>query len=215
MPRTRTFRRRARKSGFRDARLVVIACEGANTEAKYFTELSNHFRNSRVHVQLLPSEDNKSSPEHVVSRLREFKRTYRLNSNDELWVVIDVDRWGDAKLDEVARLCVQRKFGMAVSNPCFEFWLLLHVADVDTYDDADKQKFLENKRVGQKTQLEQELAKLVGGYGKANPDFSKFVAKVEVAISRARNLDTSPNTRWPNGLGSRVYKVAQLIHSGP
>ena len=52
----------------RDANLLVIATEDTYLPARYF----DLFRNPRVKVQVLPTEDCRSSPEHVMDRLGKF-----------------------------------------------------------------------------------------------------------------------------------------------
>ena len=44
-----------RKSGFRDAKLIVIATEGEKTETKYFREIvsKDWYPNSRIHVEVI------------------------------------------------------------------------------------------------------------------------------------------------------------------
>ncbi|MCU7918074.1 MAG: RloB family protein [Candidatus Thiodiazotropha sp. (ex Epidulcina cf. delphinae)] len=101
----------------RDTRLVVIATEGKVTEKQYFSL----FNSRRVQVKVLPTgEENHSSPEHVLERLHEYHKTYDLDGDDELWLMVDVDRWGTAKLAQVAKEAIHAGFGLAVSNPCFE-----------------------------------------------------------------------------------------------
>ena len=69
-----------------DTRLLIIATEGRKTEKQ-------QFRNRRVQVKVIPTgEDNKSSPEYILRRLKYFRQEYDLKPNDELWLMIDVDR---------------------------------------------------------------------------------------------------------------------------
>ena len=106
----------------RDSKLIIIAVEGNRTEKQYFSI----FRKTRSQIKILSSDDNRSAPEYVLDRLISYKKEYDLDDNDELWLMIDVDRWGDRKLSEIAMHANQRGFDMAVSNPCFEVWLYLH-----------------------------------------------------------------------------------------
>lgn len=60
---------RERREVFRDARLIVIASEGKDTERIYFKALAKEYANPRVHVHILKrreDEQNNSSPEHVL-----------------------------------------------------------------------------------------------------------------------------------------------------
>lgn len=211
MPPTREFRPRSRTSAVRDARLIVIACEGSKTEVAYFRELASLHHNPRVHVEPLPPSENQTSPQHVLERLSEFRRQYRTGKQDELWVVIDVDRWGAGKLSQVAQACLQKRFSLAVSNPCFELWLLLHLKDLSTYSQTELDELLSNAKSGSRTRLEQELVLLCGSYSKSKPLLAPFLPSVEAAIARAKAADPGAAHRWPPGLGSRVYLVAESV----
>ena len=73
----------------RDTQLLIIATEGRSTEKQYFTR----FQNTRVQIKILSTgKDNKSAPEYVLQKLKDFRQQYQLESNDELWLMIDVER---------------------------------------------------------------------------------------------------------------------------
>ena len=141
---------RERREAFRDARLIVIASEGKDTERIYFKALAKEYTNPRVHVHILErseAEQNNSSPEHVLKQLNDYKEQYALEADDELWLVIDKDRWTEAMLSRVATECTQDEYmHMALSNPCIELWLLLHLVDVASLSPEEQQQWLENRR---------------------------------------------------------------------
>lgn len=212
---SKRFVSRTRRSGFRDAKLIIIASEGTNTEKRYFEDLANAYFAPNIHVEVLNRLESGSDPQTVILALDDFCRRYRLRSDyDELWLVIDVDRWQEKQLSDVGSLCAQKKYGYAVSNPCFEIWFLLHLKSLDEYPEPTLQEFRENKRPNSKhprTRLDIELVSLLGSYNKGDPDTSKFLGNVRVAIERARALDKIPDHRWPNDLGTRVYLIAEKI----
>ncbi len=214
MPEKR-FKLPVRSSGNRDAKLIIIAAEGTNTEKKYFDDLAEAYAALNIHVKVLDRIDAGSDPKTVLKMLDSFRRQYSLRLGyDELWLVIDVDRWHKRHLSEVGSLCFQKKYGYAVSNPCFELWILLHLKSLDEYQAKILQEFRENKRPNSKhprTRLELELVNLLGSYSKGNPDTSKFLKNVEVAIERAKALDKHLEHRWTNDLGTRVYRIAEKI----
>lgn len=158
---------RERREAFRDARLIVIASEGKDTERIYFKALAKEYTNPRVHVHILErheNEQNNSSPEHVLKQLNDYKGQYDLESDDELWLVIDRDRWTDAMLSHVAKECAQDDYlHVALSNPCFELWLLLHLVDATLLTPEEQQQWMENRRKSKnadpylKVQLRQEM----------------------------------------------------------
>jgi RloB-like protein len=117
-----------RKSGFRDAKLIVIATEGVQTEHVYFEGVRQKYQRPNLHIELLKRTDaGHSSPKHVITELNVFKKEYHLVKGDELWMVIDKDRWLDEHLSEVTQECSQKNYYCAVSVPCFEIWILLHL----------------------------------------------------------------------------------------
>lgn len=213
---TSAYRKRPikRKSHVRDAKLIIIATEGEKTEAKYFSDLTSPrwFGKSTIQVEIIPNQGSGNSPKQVFNQLDLFRKKFKLDKYDELWLVVDVDNWGDEKLSEVARLCVQKKFHLAVSNPCFELWLLLHLVSLDRFSPAEKMKLLKNSKVTKnRNKLDHEILKILGKYNKANLDSELFLPNLEEAITRAEKLDTLPKERWPSNLGSHVYKLAKSI----
>jgi RloB-like protein len=89
----------------RDARLCVIAVEGAVDEAQYFKS----FGSRRLKVEILKTEsDNKSAPKYVFQRLDEFSAKHDLDDQDMLWLVMDVDRWGAEQLSRLSREATQK-----------------------------------------------------------------------------------------------------------
>ncbi len=200
-----------RKSGIRDARLIVIACEGAVTEPEYFNAVRSRFilHPSRVHIEIIERQENKSAPEYVLEVLDDFTREYSLTKDDELWIVIDYDRWGEKKLSQESAKAVQKKYRLAVSRPCFEFWLLLHFIDADTLTEKDI-AYLEGKGCkAAKSMLHTFLKDKPAGVRKVDV----YMPKVHDAIEHARRLDTDPEHRWPNSVGSRLYRLMESILS--
>lgn len=208
---------RERREAFRDARLIVIASEGKDTERIYFKALAKEYTNPRVHVHILKrSEDekNNSSPEHVLEQLNEYKCQYELEADDELWLVTDKDHWTEAMLSRVATECMQDvSMHMALSNPCFELWLLLHLVDVASLTPEEQRLWMENRRKSKSSNpyLKVLLRQKMGSYHESAYDVLTLIQHVEVAIERARLLDKNPADRWPQTLGTRVYLLAESV----
>lgn len=118
-----------RRSPSREPRCrILVVCEGDVTERKYFERLRHAFRNPLVQLEVVSSGGG--GPGSLVSyarkRAAEAKRRAKgdtFKDFDEVWCVFDVD--GDIKTTKLA--CQEaRGLGLAVSNPCFELWALLH-----------------------------------------------------------------------------------------
>lgn len=215
--RSRSSLMRERQEAFRDARLIIIASEGKDTERIYFKALAKEYTNPRVHVHVLErseAEKNNSSPEHVLKQLNNYKKQYALEADDELWLVVDKDRWTVAMLSRVATECVQDDYmHMALSNPCIELWLLLHLVDISLLTPEEQLQWLKNRRRSKNTDpyLKVRLRQEMGAYREASYDTQMLIAKVDKAIDQARTLDKNPADRWPQTLGTRVYLLAESV----
>ena len=112
--------------------LILVVCEGEVTEPQYIDafRLEHGTNTVRVHVQA-PGGDPKALVETAI-RLRDeaarrARRERDLNlAYDEVWCVFDVDE--HARSAEARQLAASGRIELAVSNPCFELWLLLHFA---------------------------------------------------------------------------------------
>lgn len=141
----------------RDASLLVIACEGEKTEAEYLS--FSCFQNSRVKLCIVPSKDGKSSPIHVLENLKEEAEKYDLKPGDQIWIVIDTDRWTfETQLKPLLNAKI-RKFpvNIAVSNPCFELFLYLHFSHMPIAPVKDSRT------------MEKMLRSSLGQYSKIQP----------------------------------------------
>ena len=201
-----------RKTGERNPKLIIIAAEGTKTEKSYFENLAIAYENKKTHVEVIDRLENQSDPQHILKQLNHFKSFYKLRKDDELWLVIDVDRWRDAILADIARQCIQKVIKLAVSNPCFEIWMLLHHRGLDDYSIDEIQEFRLNRKDGtNRTRLERELIKILNRYNKTDPHPDDFIPHVDVAIKRSRAIDINQNERWPSDIGTRVYLLAMSI----
>lgn len=215
--RSRNSLMRERREAFRDARLIVIASEGKDTERIYFKALAKEYTNLRVHVHILErseNEQNNSSPEHVLKQLNDYKSKYDLEADDELWLVVDKDRWTEAMLSHVATECSQEvAMHMALSNPCFELWLLLHMEDAASLSLEEQEQRMKNRRKSKNADpyLKVRLRQKMGSYHESSYDALTLIAHIEDAIERARALDKNPTDRWPQTLGTRVYLLAKSV----
>jgi uncharacterized Fe-S cluster-containing radical SAM superfamily protein len=188
---------------FRDDRFFVIATEDTYAPEQYF----RIFKNPRIKVHVLPTEGGHSAPKHVIERLNEFAKDPDLIDDDELWLMLDTDHWIEpnhiAGFTEVCAEAVQKGFKLAHSNPCFEVWLLLHVADLNAAEQFRRSE-----------DVVERLREILGGYSKRTVDPAHFsIDAAREAVARAESLDSDPNARWPQNTGSHVYKVVKRLLS--
>lgn len=179
MPRKR--RALDRDSGVvRDASLIVIASEDTYAVQHYLSK----FHARRVQFKVLPTQDCMSSPDAVLERLDAYRDTEQLNDGDELWLCIDRDHWAEdnhiSNLRQVRQKCVQKGYQFAISNPCFDLWVLLH------FQEPPPEGF---RNCGEVTQ---QLKKIISGYCKTSIEKLVItVDQVEQAIERAKKILTA------------------------
>ena len=176
----------------------LISVEGSVTEKEYFRGLKKLSRN--ISINYIGRKSGQSSPKAVLNKIREYLLDYR-GKNYEAWVVVDRDRWKEEHLDALLDWSkTSLKNNMALTNPKFEFWLLLH------YIDGKKSK-TPKAIVGRLKQFipsyEKHVCQLVSSHN--------FLQMVTDAINRAKLYDTPPCKGWPRKRGSTVYKLAESI----
>ena len=211
---------REREEFFRESnttereKIFVLAFEGNITEEKYFSEFkkSNKFNDELIYLHLLKREmdDTNSAPNHVFSKLKkEAKDEFNFKKEDELWMIIDTDK--RKNIPKIIEACnaLENMF-VAVSNPCFEFWLLLHIKDIQEYDEEVLELLLKNKKTGNRNYAETKIVEVVGSYNKTNLKTEDFLPHIDNAVSRAKNLD-QPQENYPTKLGSHIYKLIEKL----
>lgn len=168
---------------------VLVLCGGERTEPDYLRELKSRHRNPAVVVKVLGRKD---APTALVA---EAHRRWSSDpeSFDEVWCVIDVDEFD---VESAARLAAEHGVLLAVSNPCFELWLLLHHED-------------RRAAVADADEAVRRLRRRVRDYDKAALNIADFAAGVEQAVVRARRLDDG-TTVGPNP-SSGVWRLVEKI----
>jgi hypothetical protein len=109
---------------------IVIAVEGDRAEPSYFGMIKEKFKDS-IRLEIIPSNKN-SSPKYLLENLRRIKREcsdYNFQEKPEsLWMVCDVDL--HKNFQSTIKEAKNEGFKIAISNPCFEVWLFLHLAEI-------------------------------------------------------------------------------------
>jgi hypothetical protein len=111
---------------------------------------------------------------------------------DRICLIVDRDRESFVSTPEnnqyeyVVDKCKEKGFELYITNPCFEFWLLLHFDEVIQ---VDKNKLLENPKVTAKRRYaEQELRKIWPGYNKSSYRAEELVINIDKAIENEKQF---------------------------
>ncbi len=222
----------------RSSKIIFFSCEGPVTEEKYFQILSEKiFSDISSQICLVSArrdflripasertqaqwdEQNKSSPQYVLDRLETFIKEndhiyeFDKHAEDEFWIVIDVDdHIASNKINEfktVLQQCTAKGIQYAVTNPFFEFWLYLHHFEVCEEDRKHANRTGDSYFRSKMT--DSGITMSGNGHKIPNPD-DYTVEKVSLAVKRARLLHTNPVERWPQELGSHLYKLISRFY---
>lgn len=171
----------------RDASLIVIASEDTHAVERYF----RRFKTRKVQFFTIPTQDGRSSPEAVFERLKAAKAEFAEAEGDSYWLCIDRDAWKAHVLGDAVHQAAQQGYQIAVSDPCFEIWILLHYeGPSDTFSNC-------KEVIGR-------LKNLLGGYTKRCCQIAELREQhVHDAMRRAKSLDDESNTGNKTG----VYRI--------
>jgi hypothetical protein len=189
-------RKYEKKEPFRSATLFVIVCEGEKREPKYFQYFDGI--SSRNKVYPVPSEEGKSAPNHLVQNANSASERYGLNVQDELWFVVDTDRWRDHLHKLQSECSAKNNWHVAISNPCFEVWLYYHFSRTNTeLQNIDQCSFWK------------PLIPLVssGGF-----DMSIHPGLIKTAIDNSQNRHKETGY-FPEIGCTQVFKLAEKIYA--
>ncbi len=121
--------------------LILIICEGRETEPNYFRGLRDG-EVVRQHFRIVVQKGKGGSCLAVVQLAiaEKEKAAARGENFDEIWCVFDVESVAPREPASQARtLAAKHEIQLALSNPCFEVWLLAHfVRTKKSFADCNK-----------------------------------------------------------------------------
>ncbi len=195
-----------RRAADRDAKLrILIVTEGKETEPNYLGNLQHTFKNHGVHIQIQPQGAAPRTLVDVAIRLRdeaEKAATSQADSNlryDETWIVCDVDEHPGLK--QAVQTATRANIRIALSDPCFELWYLLHREKTETRWHRHK--------------LQSHVRKLIGYNGKLCP-FGRLhsPADYNAAVVRSRQLLAISEATQQRNPSTVVHELTERIRTG-
>lgn len=193
-----------------------LVVEGSKTEIEYFNGIFDSRRELGIDmlvdiIILDRDEKNKtdSHPNHLLSgvlrKLNEPNNNINYNKEiDEIWLIFDRDpeSLSEKQFNKINSVCIKNGFNIGFTNPNFEFWLLLHLPNIEKYN---RDILLENKKINKKKRfIEKELAhRLDNGYSKNNIQFDRFKESISLAIEQEK-LFEEETVKILDKLGSNI-----------
>ncbi|MCK5040236.1 MAG: RloB domain-containing protein [Candidatus Aenigmarchaeota archaeon] len=193
---------RSRKEEIRKPkRKVIIVCEGKKTEIIYF----NGFKTRWSGVEIIPLHGKCTDPKNIVDFAKEEMHNWSidLDEGDGVWCAFDVDENKNNVLKDEYEHAKTKNIQIALSNPCFELWFLLHYKQILS-------------PISRKDTMV-ELKKFIKDYEKnknINPLLEK---KLSTAIKNARKLnekhekEKTPLIGRESNPSTQVFKLVEFI----
>lgn len=137
---------------------------------------------------------------------------------DKVCLVVDRDNksFTAAQYDFVLKACKKNDVKLYISNPCFEFWLLLHFEGVL---EMSREKLLKNAKIPSgkgnkagKTYTETQLCSLMPTYTKDNFDALFFLKRTDEALKNEQRFCES-RERLKDSVGSNLGLLIRELRS--
>jgi len=200
-----------------------LVVEGSNTEIDYFYGIDNYRSELGIDqlIGIIPlerAEENTtdSHPMHLLNAalmktgMIDAPENYELLEYDykidEIWLIFDRDpgSFHKEQFDKIYETCKEKDFHIGFTNPNFEFWLLLHLPEVNHYD---RECLLKNKKLSSKRHyIDTELSSRMCGYNKKSLCFNKFKDGIDLAIAQEKLFEEDELEIF-KGLGSNIGKL--------
>lgn len=134
--------------------------------------------------------------------------------NDEFGIVIDRDCGSHSieQMKNVVEKCKEKDYLCYITNPCIEFWQLLHVSDVAVEYSESLEDILRNKLDKKKNSFVSNLLYEKTGQRKAiqAKTFEKYyLPNIDLAIERAKRFASSDQLL--EKIGSNIWELIELL----
>ncbi len=174
---------KSRKTSLRQQnKLVLVVCEDEKSGCDYLKLMAKHLR---LHTTcIVESSATGSAPISVVEdaiRRIALRKKEKLELFELVFCVWDIDE--HTSLNDARQLADANEFKVIESNPCFEFWLLLHFA----YHTAPIVRRANKSPADECVKL---LKQYITGYDKSKIKdyFAELLPKFELAKNSAAKL---------------------------
>ncbi len=209
-------------------RKYFFICEGRVTEVKYFKQLIQNrsiigIKDDTELVQLIKEGEHKdiSNPKKLLDLAKDWRKKKKSSGKvefdsdiDHIILVFDLDSFRN-DLKEYSCLLKEiekEKMVPAVTNPCFEIWLMLHKENsLKECIIPNSSELLFNKRVSNRhTVASKVCSDLLGFNSKNTVYFKDFRKSLLIALEQEKNIEQNTNN-MKGRIGSNIGIVVKSM----
>ncbi len=143
-------------------------------------------------------------------------RKYLKKYNDELdefAVLIDRDMQthSESNMLECIKYCRDNGYKCYIANPCFEFWLLMHLADIEAEFGEQLDKIQENKKVSEQHTFVSKEVSNRAHHGKSGINFArKYLPNIDKAIIQAKKFPDD-EYKLVDSIGCNLWRLIEEL----
>ena len=141
---------------------------------------------------LLPEESEEGELKKIGYDINYRKYLKKYNDElDEFAVLIDRDMQthSESNMLECIKYCRDNGYKCYIANPCSEFWLLMHLADIEVEFGDQLDKIKENKKVSEQHTFVSKEVSDRAHHGKSGINFArKYLPYIDKAVIQAKRF---------------------------
>lgn len=130
---------------------------------------------------------------------------------DEFAVLIDRDMQthSESNMLECIKYCRDNGYKCYITNPCFEFWLLMHLADIEAEFGDQLDKIKENKKVSEQHTFVSKEVSDRAHHGKSGINFArKYLPHIDKAVIQAKKFPCNEN-ELVDSIGCNLWRLIE------
>jgi hypothetical protein len=193
-----------------DGKIFLIVVEGEQTERSYFYGLREKLEFKAADVLVFHS--GATDPQNIVDaaiklrdeRFEASKKSLILAPYDEVWVVFDRESQlhvRGSQLPNALSSATTSGILVALSNPCFEFWLLIHYT-------------FTTKQFSDATRVVKALRKHDRGYAKNSLPLDELFSRTPTAVKNAiKCLKHHVTSKGDGNPSTHVHRLVSSLNA--
>ena len=196
---------------------IFIFCEGEKTEPYYIKDYVASCCPQKASVIIIPPS-KKNTPVQLVDEAIQKKKSKDVSPDDHFWVVYDREskaKYSDKLHDQALKKAKSNNINVALSNICFEYWLLLHF-------ESTTRPYSSFDNLMAESNFKSHLTKI--GIKNYDKGFDGLFRKIQPGVKRARsraeqlNISEEQSSAFPNkdkpylaGCYVQIHKLLDAI----